>query len=87
VLPVRSKEPPVKTVGSVGAKGNPGRRIFGANFRTVAEEKEKRKKKKKRKKEKRKTLCELYKGFFWIKIKFKSRHILRKESHVAIIRQ
>lgn len=44
VLPVRSKEPPVKTVGSVGRKGNPGRRIsvccFGANFCTVAEEKE-----------------------------------------------
>ncbi len=44
VLPVHSKEPPVKTVGSVGPKGNPGRRIsvcfFGANFRTVAEEKE-----------------------------------------------
>lgn len=44
VLPVRSKEPPVKTVGSVGPKGNPGRRIsvcfFGANFRTVVEEKE-----------------------------------------------
>jgi hypothetical protein len=44
VLPVRSKEPPVKTVGSVGPKENPGRRIsvcfFGAKFRTVAEEKE-----------------------------------------------
>ncbi len=44
VLPVRSKEPPVKTVGSVGPKGNPGRRIsvcfFGANFLTVAEQKE-----------------------------------------------
>jgi hypothetical protein len=50
----------------------------------VAEEKEKRKK---RKKEKEIPVRIVYKGFFWINIKCKSRHILRKESDVAIFRQ
>jgi hypothetical protein len=80
VLPVRSKEPPVKTVGSVGPKGNPGRVLLGEFSHCGG-------RKRKGKKKKEKTQCELYKGIFWIKIKCKSRHILRKESHVAIFRQ